>query len=252
MWSRLAWLPALLACSSNPVGPTGDASPGGVDAASTLFDAPAAVADASTSPSPTMSFFVTSEGGSGDLGGVDGADARCQRLATAVGQGGKTWRAYLSVDSSGPGPAVDARDRIGKGPWFNYAGVKIADNIDDLLIQDPTSPRNNLRKDTALDEKGHIVPGRGDSVNQHDILTGTSMEGRAITGATCGNWTSATNGHARVGHHDRVGTSDTPEAKSWSTAHDTNGVGATPAQGCSSEAFASTGGNGRIYCFVAN
>jgi hypothetical protein len=162
-------------------------------------------ASAQQSGGANMSFFVTSAGsGKGaDLGGLEGADRHCQQLATAAGAGAKTWRAYLSTQGSG---AVNARDRIGRGPWQNAKGEAIARDVDDLH-----SPNNKISKQTALDEKGEPVKGRGDTPNMHDILTGSQADGRAFTGAddmTCRNWTSSMEGAAMVGHHDRMGLRD--------------------------------------------
>ena len=186
-----------------------------------------------------MSFFVTSVGtGKGaDLGGISGADRHCQSLAQSVGAGGKTWRAYLSTSGAN---AVNARDRIGKGPWQNAKGVVVARDVNDLH-----SDKNNLTKQTSITEKGEVVSGRGDPVNKHDILTGSSPEGRALPGEmTCNNWTSSGGGSAMVGHHDRIGLNDTPPAKSWNSSH--------PSKGCSQDNLKATGGDGLIYCFAAN
>lgn len=192
-----------------------------------------------------MSFFVTSAG-SGDganLGGLNGADAICQKLAAAAGAGNKTWRAYLSTQGNG---AVNAKDRIGKGPWVNAKGVTIANDVADLH-----SPNNKISKDTALTEKGETVKGRGDQPNQHDILTGSQPDGTAFTIAddrTCKNWTSNTQGSAMVGHHDRMGLNTEPPALSWNSSHPSRG----PGGGCSPTDLNSTGGNGYFYCFAAN
>jgi hypothetical protein len=190
-----------------------------------------------------MGFFVTSAGsGKGaDLGGLDGADRQCQALAQATGAGAKTWHAYLSTQ--GPG-AVNARDRIGSGPWQNAKGVVVAKSVDDLH-----SAGNNLTKQTALTEKGDVVNGRGDTPNMHDILTGSSPDGRAIAGAedrTCGNWTKSGQGAAMVGHHDRQGLRDDDASKSWNSSHPSRG----PGGGCSQDDLKSTGGNGLLYCFA--
>ncbi|MCA1368469.1 hypothetical protein I6F15_13805 [Bradyrhizobium sp. BRP14] len=184
----------------------------------------------------SMSFFVTSTnpGKGADLGGLVGADAHCSALATASGSTGKTWRAYLSTD------AENAKDRIGTGPWYNATGEKIADDVASLH-----SDRNNLTKQTALNEKGEVIPGRGDSPNRHDILTGSKPDGTAAP-ETCGNWTmGGAEGAAIVGHSDRTGLDDSDAAKSWNSSHSTQG-------GCSREALRSTGGDGLIYCFAAN
>jgi len=186
-----------------------------------------------------MSFFVTSVG-SGDganLGGLAGADAHCQSLAAAVGRGGSTWHAYLSQAGGGPLPQVNARDRIGTGPWYNAAGAVIAWNVDDLH-----EDRNNIRKPTALNEKGEQVNGVGDQPNRHDMLTGSDSSGRLVPGAaantTCNNWTSNSDGSAMLGHHDRLGG---PSA-SWNSVHSS--------RGCSQENLVSTGGDGLYYCFA--
>lgn len=196
-----------------------------------------------------MSFFVTSVGsGKGaDLGGLAGADALCQRLATTAGAGGKTWRAYLSVPptfASGNNPAVpavNARDRIGNGPWFNAKGELIARDVAHL------HNGNNISKATALDESGKGVNGRGDNPNEHDILTGSRADGTAFSpqiDTTCGAWTKSGEGSAVVGHHDRMGPMPENWAKSWNFSH--------PTVGCSQEALVRTGGSGRLYCFAVN
>lgn len=192
-----------------------------------------------------MGFFITSAGsGKGaDLGGLAGADKICQSLAEASGAAGagkRTWRAYLSTSASGGTAAVNARDRIGRGPWYNAKGVLIAKDVDQL------HENNNITKQTALTEKGTIVNGRGDQPNMHDILTGSDSYGRAFPGSqdtTCGNWTKSGEGSAQVGHHDRQGLVDKPHARSWVHAH--------PSRGCSQEALKSSGGNGFLYCFAA-
>jgi hypothetical protein len=188
-----------------------------------------------------MSFFVTSAGsGKGaDLGGLAGADRHCQTLATAAGAGQLTWHAYLSTNSSDGGTVVHARDRIGRGPWRNAKGAVIAASVDELH-----GPGNSLTKQSALSEKGDVINGRGDAPNMHDILTGSAPDGRA-TEATCKNWTSsATEGSATVGHHDRMGLDDSPPAKSWNSSH--------PSRGCSQDALKASGGAGLLYCFAAN
>jgi hypothetical protein len=190
-----------------------------------------------------LSFFVTSAGpGKGaDLGGLSGADAHCAALAKAAGAANTTWRAYLSASPAGGQPAVNARDRIGKGPWVNAKGVQVAKDVEEL------HGTNNLTKQTALTEKGEVVPGRGDSVNHHDILTGSRADGTAFPAGedmTCGNWTSSGDGGAMVGHHDRLGLRDDEPSRSWNTSH--------RSRGCSHEALRSTGGNGLFYCFAAN
>lgn len=191
-----------------------------------------------------MSFFVTSTGsGKGaDLGGLAGADKHCQDLAKAAGAGNRQWRAYLSTVESGGKKAVNARDRIGRGPWYNAKGEMIAKNLDDLH-----SDQNKLTQKTALNEKGEIVNGRAEKPNMHDILTGSDSQGRAfqmIADTTCGNWTKSTaDGSANVGHHDRSGLSEHLAAKSWNHSHGS--------RGCSQDALRSSGGNGLFYCFAA-
>jgi len=205
------------------------------------------LAACATAPSSgPMSFFITSAGsGKGaDLGGLAGADAHCQRLASAANAGGKTWRAYLSVpgafpQGAAPVPSVNARDRIGAGPWYNAKGVLVASNVEHL------HNGNNLSKDTALDEKGNTVKGRGDQPNEHDILTGSRADGTAFapqTDTTCKAWTSSGDGSAIVGHHDRNGPLPESWAKSWNFSHQS--------AGCSQEALVRTGGAGRFYCFA--
>ena len=184
-----------------------------------------------------MSFFITSAGpGKGaDLGGLAGADAHCQSLAKAVGAGSRTWRAYLSTTS----PNANARDRIGKGPWHNAKGVRVAESVADLH-----SDNNKLGKQTSLNEKGGVVNGRGDDPNRHDILTGTQADGSAFANDgkdhTCGNWTTSGEGSAQVGHHDRQGGGPAPT--SWNASHGSRGCGQADLQG--------TGGNGYFYCFA--
>ena len=199
--------------------------------------------------SGSMSFFITSTGGGkgADLGGLAGADALCQKLATAAGAGSKTWRAYLSVpgafpSANNPGkPSVNARDRIGAGPWFNAKGELIARDVAHL------HNGNNISQATALDEKGNKVNGRADKPNEHDILTGSRADGTAFapqTDTTCGAWTKSGEGSAIVGHHDRTG----PLPENWSTSWNFSHQSA----GCSQEALVRTGGSGRLYCFAAN
>jgi len=189
-----------------------------------------------------MSFFVTSAGsGKGaDLGGLAGADKLCQSLAQAAGAGNRTWHAYLSTSASGSTAAVNARDRIGRGPWYNAKGVLIARNVDEL------HENGNLTKQTLLTEKGQVVNGRTDKPNMHDILTGSDAQGRAFPGnqdTTCGNWTKSGEGSAQVGHSDRQGLREDVAAKSWNHSH--------PSRGCSQDALRSSGGNGFFYCFAA-
>jgi hypothetical protein len=198
--------------------------------------------------SPDMTFFVTSAGsGKGaDLGGLEGADQRCQSLAQAAGAGGKTWRAYLSTQAVDGVTAVNARDRIGRGPWQNFKGEVVAKSIDDLH-----SDNNKVNMETALTERGTIVAGRGYTPNYHDVLTGSQADGRAFPpneDRTCRNWTSSTAGAAMVGHHDRQGLRDDAAAKSWNSSHPSRG----PDGGCSQNDLRSTGGNGLFYCFAAN
>ena len=195
----------------------------------------------------TMTFFITSAGsGKGaDLGGLEGADRHCQALAQAAGAGDRTWRAYLSTQAVGGAQAVNARDRIGRGPWQNAKGVVIAKDIDEL------HGTNNLTKQTALDEKGEMVNGRGDTPNRHDILTGSMPDGRAFPPGedrTCNNWTASAQGAAMVGHHDRMGRTEEPPAKSWNSSHPSRG----PDGGCSQADLHSTGGDGLFYCFATN
>lgn len=202
-------------------------------------------ASAGQAQTAEMSFFVTSAGsGKGaDLGGLTGADAICQRLAQAVGAGGKTWRAYLSTQAADGAAAVNARDRIGAGPWRNAKGAVIASSLAELH-----GAAVNLTKQTALTEKGEIVNGRGDTPNQHDILTGSQADGTAFgpgEDRTCGNYTrSGTEGVVMLGHHDRSGLDDSAAAKSWNMSH--------LSRGCSQDALRSTGGAGLLYCFAAN
>ena len=192
-----------------------------------------------------MTFFVTSAGsGQGaNLGGLEGADRLCQTLAQAVGAGAKSWRAYLSTQAANGATAVNARDRIGRGPWQNVKGVVVAKDVADLH-----GAGNNLTKQTALTEKGTVVNGRGDTPNIHDVLTGSQPDGTAFPAGndmTCGNWTKGgADGAAMVGHHDRMGLNEEPPAKSWNSSH--------PSRGCSQDALKATGGAGLFYCFAAN
>ena len=190
-----------------------------------------------------MTFFVTSTavGKGADLGGIAGADKHCQALAAAAGAGSRTWRAYLSTQAAGADAAVNARDRIGKGPWQNAKGEQIARDVDEL------HGSNKLTKQTALSEKGEPIKGRGDSPNEHDILTGSQPDGRAFAGGadqTCGNWTKSGDGAAMVGHHDRLGLRDDEPSRSWNSSH--------PSRGCSQDNLKSSGGAGLLYCFAAN
>jgi len=189
----------------------------------------------------SLSFFITSAGpGKGaELGGLAGADAHCEKLAAAAGAGSRTWRAYLSTSAKGGQAAVNARDRIGSGPWYNAKGVKVAENVADLH-----SDNNKLGKQGSLTEKGGVVNGRGDDPNMHDILTGTQLDGSAFSDGedhTCSNWTSSGEGSAQVGHHDRQGGGQNPT--SWHSAHGS--------RGCSQSDLQGTGGNGYFYCFAA-
>ncbi|HKP67385.1 MAG TPA: hypothetical protein VJX31_12210 [Casimicrobiaceae bacterium] len=188
-----------------------------------------------------MSFFITSAGSGkgGDFGGLAGADKHCQALAAAAGAGGKTWHAYLSTQGAG---AVNARDRIGKGPWRNAKGEIVANNLDEL------HGTNKLGKQTSLTEKGAVVNGRGDTPNQHDIITGSRPDGTAFPGTddmTCGNYTKSGDGAVMLGHHDRNGTNPDPVANvSWNASH--------KSAGCSVDALAKTGSAGYLYCFATN
>ena len=199
-----------------------------LSATSLAIAAPAIAQDAST-----MTFFVTSTGpGDGaNLGGLEGADAHCQQLAEAAGSTGKTWAAYLSAEG------VNAKDRIGAGPWQNFKGDVIATDVANLH-----SDANNLTKATALSETGVEIKGRGDEPNQHDILTGSNADGTLATGQTCGDWTLNGEGSAMVGHSDRLGPENLPTGTSWNAAH--------PSRGCSQENLVGTGGAGLLYCFA--
>ena len=198
--------------------------------------------------SANTTFFVTSAGpGNGaNLGGLDGADKHCQTLAAAAGAGARTWHAYLSTQAADGKPAVNARDRIGKGPWQNSKGVVVAKDVADLH-----SASNNLSKQTSLSEKGEVINGRGDAPNRHDALTGSQPDGTAFAGSddrTCKNWTSSTQGAAMLGHIDRIGLRDDDASKSWNSSHPSRG----PEGGCSQADLRSTGGDGLLYCFAAN
>ena len=211
-------------------------------AISALASAPAQAQSADTS------FFLTSNGigNGGNLGGLAGADNHCQTLAQAAGAGAKTWRAYLSTQAADGAPAVNARDRIGKGPWKNSKGVVVAKDVAELH-----SANNNLTKQTALSEKGDVISGAGDTPNRHDVLTGSQADGTAFAAGedrTCKNWTSSTQGAAMVGHFDRKGLRDDEPSKSWNTSHPSRG----PDGGCSQADLKSTGGDGLMYCFAAN
>jgi hypothetical protein len=203
-----------------------------------------AAADAAAQAAKDMSFFVTSAGkGKGaDLGGLEGADAHCGALAKAAGSAKTSWKAYLSTTAPGGEAGVNARDRIGKGPWKNAKGVVIATSPDDLH-----GSGNKIDKQTALTEKGEAVSGRGDPVNMHDMLTGSDPQGNYSTAGgdtTCQNWTSSGDGSAIVGHHDRMGLKETRHMKSWNSSHGS--------RGCGQDALKGTGGAGLFYCFAAN
>jgi hypothetical protein len=190
-----------------------------------------------------ISFFITSAGPGkgGDLGGLNGADQLCQLLGATAGAGTKTWHAYLSTQNAS---AINARDRIGKGPWKNAKGIIIANDLAELH-----GSKNNINKQTALTEKGDPVNGRGDSPNMHDILTGSQPDGTAFAAGedrTCGNWSKSGQGSAMVGHHDRQGLRDDDASKSWNSSHPSRG----PDGGCSQNDLKSTGGNGLFYCFA--
>jgi hypothetical protein len=191
-----------------------------------------------------MSFFLTSvgKGNGADLGGLDGADAHCQALAKAAGSTNTNWKAYLSTTEPGGAAGVNARDRIGKGPWQNAKGVVVAKSVQDLH-----SDAANINKQTALTEKGETVSGGGDPVNMHDILTGSDPQGMYSTAGgdtTCGNWTKSGDGSAIVGHHDLRGLKDTRHMKSWNSSHGS--------RGCGQDALKASGGAGLMYCFAAN
>ena len=200
---------------------------------------------ASQQPQQPMGVFITSAGpgDGGNLGGLAGADAHCQRLAQAVNAASRTWRAYLSATAGGGQPAVNARDRIGTGPWYNARGALIAWSVADLH-GDIHRDRNSINKEFALNEKGEQVKGRGDQPNQHDILTGSDSHGRSMLGSaantTCNNWTSNSAGSAMVGHHDRSGGGNS----SWNAAHGS--------RSCSQQDLVATGGAGLFYCFAIN
>jgi hypothetical protein len=194
---------------------------------------------------PNMTFFVTSNGpGKGaDLGGLEGADAHCQKLAATVGAGGKTWHAYLSsnTNAAAPDKTVNARDRIGKGPWQNFKGDVIATSVDDLH----NDANNKISATTGLTERGQRLPTFGFAPNYHDMMTGSQPDGRAFPGnmnMTCNNYTSSNFGKVEVGHVDRTGLTDTAQAHSWNSSHQS--------RDCSQEGLISTGGNGLFYCFA--
>ena len=206
-----------------------------------------ALAQQGPQPNAEMSFFITSAnpGKGADLGGLEGADKHCQTLAAAVGQGGKTWRAYLSTQAADGKPAVNAKDRIGAGPFVNFKGETVAANVAALHSAD-----NKINIDTGLTEKGQKVMGRGFLINYHDILTGSQADGTAFPpekDMTCGNWTKSGAGAAMVGHHDRIGLDESPPMKSWNASHPSRG----PDGGCSAADLRTTGGGGLLYCFAA-
>ncbi len=189
---------------------------------------------------PTMSFFITSAGpGNGaSLGGISGADEHCRRLAAAVGARNREWRAYLSTLGIGGQRSINARDRIGAGPWYNARGVMVAQNVADLHGE-----TNMFSKDNSLNERGEVVNGRGDTPNRHDVITGSQPDGTVARGTanlTCDDWTSAGTGSAQVGHHDRVGGGQLPT--SWNSAH--------ASRGCGQDDLRGTGGDGLFYCFA--
>jgi hypothetical protein len=209
-----------------------------------IFALPALLLAQDEPEKPEMGFFITSEGSGegGDLGGLGGADAHCQALAAKAGAGHRTWRAYLSTQASGNTEAINARERIGEGPWANADGVVIGDSVNDLHYNNA-----NIRYEFALDENGNRVNSGAmkDEPNRHDILTGTQLDGTAFPPGedrTCSNWTSSDEGSAMVGHHDRF--RFTTPGSPWNAAH--------PSRGCSQEALVSTGGDGLFYCFAAD
>jgi len=238
LWCRVAVLVSLASAALVAQAPP---APQGTPA-----QPPAAAGRQGGAPPQPMSFFVTSvgKGDGANYGGLAGADAHCQQLAAAAGAGNRTWRAYLSANASGNQPVVNARDRIGAGPWYNARGRGIAQNVADLHGDTLDAARlgNNLSRTTVLTEKNEPVKGAGDTPNQHDILTGSQLDGRAFTdGAdhTCQNWTSnAETGSAQVGHFDRTGGNNI----SWNSAH--------ASSGCSQAKLVSTGGAGLLYCFA--
>lgn len=193
---------------------------------------------------PNMTFFITSVGGpqGANFGGLEGADRHCQALAEKAGAGAKTWRAYLSTQAVGGATAVNAKDRIGKGPWVNARGVQIAANVEDLH-----SANNKIAAETNVAENGRLIPSRLYTVNQHDVLTGTQANGTAFPpdkDMTCGNWTKSGEGNAMVGHADRMGLRDDEPSKSWNASH--------PSLACDAASLVRTGGAGLLYCFAAN
>jgi hypothetical protein len=233
-----AALASVVACSAGPQEPPEE--PAAPPAAAPAPAAPESLAMGGAKS--VTRFFVTSRGPGrgGDLGGLAGADAHCQALATAEGAGDHTWRAYLSVSATGTQLAVHARDRIGPGPWYNAEGLLIAANVEELHGGAP-----RLNKETVVTEKLDQVNGVGDTPNRHDILTGSRPDGTAFPAAddlTCGNWTSTSTGRAQVGHHDRRGRE--AGVNSWNSVH--------PSRGCSAADFEATGGAGLFYCFAVD
>ena len=193
---------------------------------------------------PNMTFFVTSTGGpsGANYGGLEGADKHCQTLAAKAGAGSKTWRAYLSTQAVGGATAVNAKDRIGKGPWVGATGVQIASSVADLH-----SANNKIGPATLVAENGKLIPTRLYTVNQHDVLTGTQTDGTAFgpeKDMTCGNWTKSGEGNAMLGHADRMGLRDDDASKSWNASH--------PSRACDAPSLVATGGAGLLYCFAAN
>ena len=217
--------------------------------AATVLSAPVAQAQEPQQPQfPNMTFFITSIGvpTGANYGGLQGADKHCQMLGEKAGAGAKTWRAYLSTQALDGATAVNARDRIGKGPWVNATGVQIATSVADLH-----SANNKIGAQTMVAENGRLVPSRLNTVNQHDILTGSKPDGTAFgpeQDMTCGNWTKSGEGHAMLGHADRMGLRDDDASKSWNSSHPSRG----PDGGCSQADLKSTGGDGLLYCFATN
>ncbi len=214
-------------------------------AAMALGFAGAAQAQQTQPQFPNMSFFITSQPGpsGANFGGLEGADKHCQDLAAKAGAGSKSWRAYLSQQALDDKPAVNAKDRIGKGPWSNAEGTRVAGSIEDLH----DAYKSGINTDTGLTETGKKVPSRLFLINQHDILTGSQADGTAPPpdkDLTCGNWTKGGEGSAMVGHHDRMGLNDSAAMRSWNASH--------PSAGCDRPALVRTGGNGYLYCFAAN
>jgi hypothetical protein len=215
----------------------------GIGAATLAAALLSACGSMSGAPKTGTSFFVTSvnPGQGANLGGLAGADQHCQKLATAVGAGNRTWHAYLSQQPTANVPGINARDRIGKGPWMNAKGVVVATDVAQL------HGANNLTKQTSLNERGEVINGRGDTPNMHDMLTGTQPDGSFIAGnvnSTCGNWTQGGEGSAMLGHHDKTGLDESVPAKSWNSSH--------LSRGCGADALKATGGAGLFYCFAAD